>query len=147
MTERDRGKQLAADIRRQSKFAAMALGVAVELTPEDTERVAIVAELPPIADGQIWRAGLNLAEGTIVVYEGKNYQVLQGHISQAGWIPSAVPALFKALAADFAEWTQPQGAHDAYMTGDKVSHGGKRWESTADNNVWAPGVAMWTEVV
>lgn len=39
----------------------------------------------------------------------------------------------------FPEWVQPTGAHDAYKLGDKVSHNGKHWESTADNNVWEPG--------
>lgn len=37
------------------------------------------------------------------------------------------------------------GAHDAYAAGDKVSHGGKHWTSTADANVWEPGVYGWTE--
>lgn len=36
-------------------------------------------------------------------------------------------------------------AHDAYAKGDKVSYGGKHWESTVDNNVWQPGVYGWTE--
>jgi hypothetical protein len=32
------------------------------------------------------------------------------------------------------------------MTGDKVSHNDKHWESQVDNNVWEPGVYGWVEV-
>ena len=41
-------------------------------------------------------------------------------------------------------WVQPTGVHDAYANGAKVMHGGKRWLSTADGNVWEPGVYGWT---
>lgn len=30
--------------------------------------------------------------------------------------------------------------------GDKVTHNGKTWQSTTDNNVWEPGVYGWEEV-
>ena len=149
---REEKEQQAADELKTrtltTKLAVMSLGVQVELTPEDTERVAIVAELPPIADGMEWRAGLNLVEGTVVKHDGKNYLVLQGHISQADWSPHRVPALFKAIKADYVEWTQPQGGHDAYMKGDKVSYKGKKYESTIDNNVWSPDAypAGWREI-
>ena len=43
-------------------------------------------------------------------------------------------------------WTQPLGATDAYMIGDKVKHKDKVWASDVDNNVWEPGVYGWTEV-
>ena len=42
-------------------------------------------------------------------------------------------------------WTQPLGATDAYMQGDIVSHNGKHWVSSVDNNVWEPGVYGWEE--
>ena len=29
----------------------------------------------------------------------------------------------------------------AYAKGAKVTHNGKKWTSTADNNVWEPGAA------
>lgn len=28
--------------------------------------------------------------------------------------------------------------HDAYQIGDRVTHQGQTWESTAANNVWSP---------
>lgn len=43
----------------------------------------------------------------------------------------------------FASWVQPTGGHDAYKKGDIVSHDGRVWTSTADANVWAPGVYGW----
>lgn len=42
-----------------------------------------------------------------------------------------------------AKWVQPLGAHDAYPKGSVVKHKGKTWTSTADANVWEPGVYGW----
>ena len=44
------------------------------------------------------------------------------------------------------DWVQPAGAHDAYKTGDTVTHGGKTWRSTSDGNVWEPDVYGWVEI-
>ena len=49
-------------------------------------------------------------------------------------------------AEEWPAWSQPVGAQDAYAVGDKVSHNGKHWASTADANVWEPGVYGWNEV-
>lgn len=43
-------------------------------------------------------------------------------------------------------WVQPTGAQDAYQIGDRVTHNGSTWESTAANNVWEPGVFGWVQV-
>ena len=43
-------------------------------------------------------------------------------------------------------WVAPTGAHDAYQTGDRVTHQGQTWESTIDANVWEPGVHGWIAV-
>lgn len=89
-------------------------------------------------------------KGEEIRYEDVSYEVLQSHTLQADWLPDQVPALYKAKAApgdEWPEWSQPTGAHDAYMIGDKVSHNGKHWESNVDNNVWEPGVYGWSEVV
>lgn len=40
-----------------------------------------------------------------------------------------------------------RGAQSAYAMGAKVSHNGKHWISTADANVWEPGVYGWEEAV
>lgn len=44
------------------------------------------------------------------------------------------------------EWVQPVGGHDAYKIGDIVTRDGKTWRSTADANVWPPGVYGWVEI-
>ena len=36
------------------------------------------------------------------------------------------------------EYVQPTGGHDAYKIGDMVTYNGKVYESTINNNVWAP---------
>ena len=39
---------------------------------------------------------------------------------------------------EIPDWVQPTGAHDAYMTGDKVRFKGEVYESLIDGNVWSP---------
>lgn len=61
--------------------------------------------------------------------------------------PEQVPAVWKRVfLEEYPEWVQPQGAHDAYAKGAKVTHNGKKWISTVDNNVWEPGVHGWDEI-
>ena len=43
-------------------------------------------------------------------------------------------------------WAQPAGAHDAYQTGDKVTHNDATWQSEIDANVWEPGVYGWVTI-
>lgn len=43
-----------------------------------------------------WQAGVAYKVGDIRSHSGKNYSCLQAHTSQAGWEPSAVPALWAA---------------------------------------------------
>ena len=95
-----------------------------------------------------WKADSAYTVGQYRKYTEKLYRCIQAHTSQAGWEPDTAASLW-AVAADPAEqwpdWSQPVGAHDAYAMGDKVSHNGKHWTSTADANVWEPGVYGWTE--
>lgn len=53
-----------------------------------------VVEAPPTPD---WKTGVAYKVGDVVTYQGANYQCLQAHTSQAGWTPSATPALWKRL--------------------------------------------------
>lgn len=50
------------------------------------------------------------------------------------------------IAPNVQPWVQPTGAHDAYNTGDWVTHNGQTWESTVDANTWEPGVFGWVVV-
>lgn len=96
---------------------------------------------------QPWHIGKSYAAGDRVQHEGTLYKCVQAHTSQADWTPPGTPALWTVVSLDeYPEWVQPTGAHDAYGKGDKVTHRGKRWTSTADANVWEPGVYGWTEV-
>lgn len=76
------------------------------------------------------------------------YKCIQAHTSQNDWQPDVAVSLWVNVAdpvEEWPEWKQPTGGHDAYMTGDKVSHNEKHWVSNVDNNVWEPGVYGWTE--
>ena len=61
-------------------------------------------------------------------------------------VEAAVRSALDDPAEEWPEWRQPQGAHDAYALGAKVSHNGKHWTSDVAANVWEPGVYGWTEV-
>ena len=81
------------------------------------------------------------AVGDRVMYEGTLYKVLQAHTSQTTWTPTDAPSLFaKVLTSttgDPLPWEQPDSTNP-YMKGDRVTYNGKVYESTIDNNVWAP---------
>lgn len=126
---------------------AMAYRAAIDLAAQaldDTKAVEAQCLYPDFVVGVPYTAGDR------VVYDGKLYKVLQAHTSQAGWTPPAAPSLFAEVlpgqgGTGIGEWKQPDSTNP-YQKGDKVTHNGKTWESTADNNVWEPGVYGWTEV-
>ena len=95
-----------------------------------------------------WEVGKAYEANARVLYDGKLYKVNQAHTSQEDWTPENTPALFSEVAMpnEIPEWKQPQGAHDAYHIGDKVTHNGKTWVCTSDANVYEPGVFGWDEV-
>ena len=81
-----------------------------------------------------------------VRYGERLYRCLQAHQAQAGWTPTAAVSLWaRVLTSETGEalpWEQPESTNP-YMKGDRVTHGGKTWVSTVDNNVWEPGVYGW----
>lgn len=95
-----------------------------------------------------WREGIEYQVGERILYKDILYKVLTSHTSQTDWTPEAAPSLFaKVLIPDentIYPWEQPDSTNP-YMTGNKVSHNGKIWVSTVDNNVWEPGVYGWEE--
>ena len=93
-----------------------------------------------------WAYPANYSAGQLRSYQGKLYKCLQAHTSQADWTPDTAVSLWVSVsdpAEQWPDWSQPVGAHDAYAMGDKVSHNGKHWTSTADANAWEPGVYGW----
>lgn len=95
-----------------------------------------------------WEPNIDYAVGNLRRYGDALYKCIQAHRSQDDWTPDAAVSLW-AKAGDpteeWPEWSQPIGAADAYMAGDKVAHNEKHWTSDVDNNVWEPGVYGWTE--
>ena len=95
-----------------------------------------------------WSAQDTYDAGERVRFDGALYKCLQPHAAQPDWTPTAAPSLWaKVLTSDTGEalpWEQPESTNP-YMQGDKVTHGGKTWVSTIDNNVWEPGVYGWEE--
>lgn len=97
-----------------------------------------------------WHPDHEYTVGERLRYEDKLYRVLQNHTSQDGWNPKDTPSLFAEVLSgqdgEIGEWVQPDSTNP-YMTGDKVTHNGKRWISVADYNVWEPGVYGWEELI
>ena len=95
-----------------------------------------------------WDASAAYAVGDRAVYGGLLWRCLQAHVAQATWTPTDAPSLWtRVLTSDSGEplpWMQPESTNP-YMKGDKVTHAGKTWVSTIDNNVWEPGVYGWEE--
>lgn len=97
--------------------------------------------------------GVSYKAGTRVLYKNVLWRVISDHRSQDNWTPEFAPSLFaKILMPDdgsIPEWEQPS-AENAYAKGDIVSHGGFKWRSLVDNNVWQPGVAgtetLWEKI-
>lgn len=108
----------------------------------DDEQAETVTNLFPL-----WESGVAYVVGDRRQYDGLLYRCVQAHTSQDDWTPPAVPALWvRTSTEEFPEWIQPQGAHDAYPLGAKVSHLEKHWISTIDANVYEPSVFGWDEV-
>ena len=109
---------------------------------------SIALTVPELYDP--WTIGVEYAVGVRVRYNDSLYRCLTAHTSQETWTPTDAPSLWtKVLIPDpsvIPEWEQPESTNP-YMLGDKVTHNGKTWESTVDNNVWEPGVYGWSEVV
>lgn len=128
MITRERARELRAVI--ESAVSAYNMDDAAALS---------VAELLPK-----WETGKEYTIGNRVQHDGKLYECVNSHTSQADWTPPAAVSLWDEVKVDpetgYDEWQQPTGAHDAYNTGDRVIYNGSVYESKIDGNVWAPDV-------
>lgn len=104
-----------------------------EMSPEDYAE--LVNRYPA------WQTDTAYAAGELVAYNDNLYEVVQGHTSQSDWQPDQTPALYTHAVPQsiIPIWVQPQGAHDAYQIGDRVTHNGQVWESLVNGNTWEPG--------
>jgi hypothetical protein len=110
----------------------------------DDDTIAKISVLFPL-----WKAGLTVSVGDVYQWDGTLVECIQAHTTQEDWTPDVTPSLWKIHRSATDEpqpWVQPAGAHDAYQIGDKVTHNGSTWESTAADNVWEPGVYGWVEI-
>lgn len=118
---------------------------------DDVAEIATALYDPWTGDGQQYAAGER------VDYNSTLYVCLQGHTSQPDWSPAAAPSLWAknlAIAGDAGvdgvpAWQQPDSTN-GYASGAIVTHNGKTWQSTTNNNVWEPGAtgteSLWVEV-
>lgn len=124
------------------KYRQLMNQAATSLTDEEAARVPLMFEY--------WEPGKEYVVDERVCYGDNVYKVLQAHTSQAGWEPNVAASLFAIILIPdpsvIPEWVQPSSTNP-YMTGDKVRHNNKIWISTADYNVWEPGVYGWEEVI
>ena len=127
--------QMAKQLRQAIQFQVVTL--------PDEQAILITSVFPT------WDSTATYQTGDRVQYGELLYKCLQSHTAQADWTPDAAVSLWVRIddpAEEWPEWRQPQGAHDAYALGAKVSHNGKHWTSDVAANVWEPGVYGWTEV-
>jgi len=129
-------------ISRERAYAIRQMIVKASASLNDTDALEAIELFAP------WRPGTAYAADQRLRYGDKLYRVVQAHTSQTDWTPDAAPALYTEVAkpGEIPVWRQPTGAQDAYNIGDKVHYPdetGDVWVSTAENNVWEPGVYGW----
>lgn len=116
---------------------------------DEGQMMVIPSVYPEYAVGVAYKVKDVFSYGTNSVGDPQLYQVLQEHTSAEQWTPDNATSLYKAIGVaenGVAEWVQPLGASDAYMTGDHVMYEGEEWVSNCDNNVWKPGEYGWDKV-
>ena len=127
----------------------------IELFGHTNDSPAIVDLYVPDDEVSLWQAPLASAETTTV-------QATRGELTLPAMEGAAIvrPLTPRYVLAGFDlppegpgedypepdEWVPPLGAHDAYELGAIVKWG-NRWVSLTPDNVWAPGVSGWREVV
>lgn len=93
-----------------------------------------------------FKVGVTYNVGNIRKYNNKLYKCLSAHTSQSDWTPDLAVSLWKEISdpsEKYPAWSQPVGAFDCYMKGDKVTYNDSKYISLVDNNVWLPDVYGW----
>ena len=95
----------------------------------------------------LWAVGVSYQVDFKVRYNEVLYKVIQAHTSQEEWHPDVAVSLFtKVIVGEVdpgtgeqvvLDWVQPDSTNP-YMKGDRVIFEGVVYESTVDNNIWAP---------
>lgn len=133
----------------KAKQLRRALQMFLESLTDESKMMEVADIYPKYKINIAYKIGDVFSYGVNSDGETQLYQVLQDHTSAEQWVPGGATSLYKAIGVNSdgtLVWTQPLGATDAYMLNDVVTHNGKRWKSTVDNNVWEPGVYGWEEI-
>jgi hypothetical protein len=112
------------------------------IKPEELDRFAKVYDYPK--KGETYKQDWILRDPV----SEELYKVVQPQVTWEDWWEfKDIPAIVTPIrSTDTIEpWVQPSSVNP-YMKGDKVSFEGSNWESTIDNNVWAPNVTGWVEI-
>jgi len=112
------------------------------------QRMYVEGELDEAQYAEL-RAALTEAEPVKTYDPEREIDALWKEVRRIAAVVDAMPAPEpEPEPAEIPEWVQPTGAHDAYMTGDKVRYKGAVYVSLIDGNVWAPDVypAAWDVV-
>lgn len=120
----------------------------VRVPGDPLKQVSEFGVYQPGTEAWAWVAGEILPVGSHRVYDGVVYELYRD-IGDANWSPPPQVAAHWRVAPtadEWPEWVQPTGAHDAYNTGDQVTHNGQHWINTVPEpqlNSWEPGVHGW----
>ncbi len=116
--------------------------------PEDTPALFMVWR-EDAATVLEWIAGEQVQVGTRRMYEGTEYECLQGHVTESTWAPPATPSLWAVVVVEPEEPTTPEWAAGvAYSVGDVVTYQGSRYECRQAHTAqvgWQPPnvLALW----
>lgn len=122
---------------QKAVMAAVPMLIRPMLTSMPVEDLKAVSALVPE-----WTVGTEYKTGDIVRYKGVLYRCLQNDTAQEIFPPDTYISGWKCVDEPdehgIHPFTQPLGATDTYMKGDKVSFEGAYYQSNIDYNVWSP---------
>lgn len=132
---------------QKAVMAAVPMLIQPMLTTLPVEDLKTVSALVPE-----WTIGTEYKTGDIVRYNGVLYRCLQNDTAQEIFPPYTYTSGWKRVEEPDEQgiysFSQPLGATDAYMKGDKVSFEGTYYQSNIDYNVWSPTSYLqgWTKL-
>lgn len=122
---------------QKAVMAAVPMLIQPMLTSMPVEDLKAVSALVPE-----WTVGTEYKTGDIVRYKGVLYRCLQNDTAQEIFPPDTYISRWKCVDEPdehgIHPFSQPLGATDTYMKGDKVSFEGAYYQSNIDYNVWSP---------